>query len=162
MSAPRILVVDDEPGVREGCRKVLVAEGYDVTVAEDGRAGLEKFEVGGPFEVLLVDLMMPRMGGLELMRTVLERDPDVVPLIITAHATIDTAVEGTRQGAWSYIPKPFTADELLLALKNGLERRALALEAGASVPSVSAGCPSSPRSVRAAPPSSRRCPTGCS
>jgi len=58
-----------------------------------------------------------------------ERDPDLVPIIITAHATIDTAVEGTRQGAWSYIPKPFTADELLLAIKNGLERRALALEA---------------------------------
>jgi two-component system phosphate regulon sensor histidine kinase PhoR len=129
VSAPRILVVDDEPGVREGCRKILAAEGYDVTVAEDGRAGLEKFEAGGPFEVLLVDLMMPRMSGLELMRAVRERDPDVVPLIITAHATIDTAVEGTRQGAWSYIPKPFTADELLLAIKNGLERRALALEA---------------------------------
>jgi signal transduction histidine kinase len=125
---PRILVVDDEPGVREGCRKILAAEGYDVMVAEDGRAGLEKFEAGGPFAVLLVDLMMPRMSGLELMRAVRERDPDVVPLIITAHATIDTAVEGTRQGAWSYIPKPFTADELLLALKNGLERRALALE----------------------------------
>jgi two-component system, OmpR family, phosphate regulon sensor histidine kinase PhoR len=127
--AARILVVDDEPGVREGVRKILSAEGYDVTVAEDGRAGLEKFEAGAPFAVLLVDLMMPRMSGLELMRAVLERDPDVVPLIITAHATIDTAVEGTRQGAWSYIPKPFTADELLLAIKNGLERRALAREA---------------------------------
>ncbi|MCX7032259.1 MAG: response regulator, partial [Spirochaetes bacterium] len=128
-SAPRILVVDDEPGVREGCRKILSAEGYGVVVAEDGRAGLERFEAEGPFAVLLVDLMMPRMSGLELMRAVHERDPDLVPIIVTAHATIDTAVEGTRQGAWSYIPKPFTADELLLAIKNGLERRALALEA---------------------------------
>jgi two-component system phosphate regulon sensor histidine kinase PhoR len=127
--APRILVVDDEPGVREGCRKILSAEGYDVAVAEDGRAGLERLEAEGPFAVLLVDLMMPRMSGLELMRAVAERDPDVLPIIVTAHATIDTAVEGTRQGAYSYIPKPFTADELLLAIKNGLERRALALEA---------------------------------
>lgn len=127
--AARILVVDDEPGVREGCRKILAAEGYDVVVAEDGRAGLERFEDAGPFAVLLVDLMMPRLSGLELMRAARERDPDLVPIIITAHATIDTAVEGTRQGAWSYIPKPFTADELLLAIKNGLERRALALEA---------------------------------
>jgi signal transduction histidine kinase len=127
--APRILVVDDEPGVREGCRKILSAEGFDVVVAEDGRAGLERFEDSGPFAVLLVDLMMPRMSGIELMRAVRERDPDLVPIIVTAHATIDTAVEGTRQGAWSYIPKPFTADELLLSIKNGLERRALALEA---------------------------------
>ena len=127
--AARILVVDDEPGVREGCRKILTAEGYDVTVAEDGQAGLERFEAEGPFAMLLVDLMMPRMSGLELMREVSARDPDVLPVIITAHATIDTAVEGTRRGAYTYIPKPFTADELLLAVKNGLERRALALEA---------------------------------
>ena len=72
---------------------------------------------------------MPRMSGLELMREARSRDPDIVPIIITAHATIDTAVEGTRQGAYSYIPKPFTPDELLLAIKNGLERRALSLEA---------------------------------
>jgi len=129
VSGARILVVDDEPGVREGCRKILTAEGYDVTVAEDGQAGLERFEAEGPFAMLLVDLMMPRMSGLELMREVSARDPDVLPVIITAHATIDTAVEGTRQGAYTYIPKPFTADELLLAIKNGLERRALALEA---------------------------------
>jgi signal transduction histidine kinase len=69
------------------------------------------------------------MSGLELMREVRSRDPDIVPIIITAHATIDTAVEGTRQGAYSYIPKPFTPDELLLAIKNGLERRTLMLEA---------------------------------
>ncbi len=100
-----------------------------MVVAEDGQAGLERFGDSGPFAVLLVDLMMPRMSGLELMRAVAERDPDVLPIIITAHATIDTAVEGTRRGAYTYIPKPFTADELLLAIKNGLERRALAFEA---------------------------------
>jgi two-component system, OmpR family, phosphate regulon sensor histidine kinase PhoR len=124
----RILVVDDELGVREGCRKILAAEGYDVVTAGDGKAGLEQFLERSPFAVLLVDLQMPRMSGLELMREVRNRDPDIVPIIITAHATIDTAVEGTRQGAYSYIPKPFTPDELLLAIKNGLERRTLALE----------------------------------
>ena len=125
----RILVVDDELGVREGCRKILAAEGYDVVTAGDGKAGLEQFLERGPFSTLLVDLQMPRMSGLELMREVKSRDDDVVCIIITAHATIDTAVEGTRQGAYSYIPKPFTPDELLLAIKNGLERRALAREA---------------------------------
>ncbi len=125
----RILVVDDELGVREGCRKILAAEGYDVVTAGDGKAGLEQFIERGPFAVLLVDLQMPRMSGLELMREARSRDRDLLPIIITAHATIDTAVEGTRQGAYSYIPKPFTPDELLLSIKNGLERRALAMEA---------------------------------
>ena len=125
----RILVVDDEKGVREGCRKILSLEGYQVTIAEDGQAGWEAFQAGSGFAVLLVDLMMPRLTGLELMKLVREADPDVLPIIITAHATIDTAVEGTKQGAYSYIPKPFTPDELLLSLKNGLERRALSVEA---------------------------------
>lgn len=126
---PRLLVVDDEPGIREGCRKILTSEGFEVLTAGDGKAGLEQFTERGPFEVVLVDLQMPRMSGLELIRELRERDPDIVPIIITAHATIDTAVEGTKQGAYSYIPKPFTADELLLAIKNGLERRALSVEA---------------------------------
>ena len=126
---PRILVVDDEPGIREGCRKILASEGFEVITAGDGKAGLEQFLDRGPFAVLLVDLQMPRMSGLELIRELRGRDPDIVPIIITAHATIDTAVEGTKQGAYSYIPKPFTADELLLSIKNGLERRALSLEA---------------------------------
>jgi two-component system phosphate regulon sensor histidine kinase PhoR len=125
----RILVVDDELGVREGCRKILSAEGFDVTIAEDGQAGLEAFEAHRDFAVMLVDLMMPRLTGMELMRKVRALDEDLVPIIITAHATIDTAVEGTKQGAYSFIPKPFTPDELMLAIKNGLERRALGIEA---------------------------------
>jgi two-component system, OmpR family, phosphate regulon sensor histidine kinase PhoR len=128
-NAARILVVDDELGVREGCRKILASEGYEVITAGDGKAGLEQFTERGPFEVLLVDLQMPRMSGLELIQETRARDPDLVPIIITAHATLDTAVEGTRQGAYSYIPKPFTPDELLLAIKNGLEKRALSIEA---------------------------------
>ncbi len=125
----RILVVDDELGVREGCRKILTSEGYEVLTAGDGKTGLEQFRERGPFAVLLVDLMMPKMSGLELITEIKNRDPDIVPIIITAHATIDTAVEGTKQGAYSYIPKPFTADELLLSIKNGLERRTLTVEA---------------------------------
>ena len=125
----RILVVDDEPGIREGCRKILTSEGFEVLTAGDGKAGLEQFLERGPFAVVLADLQMPRMTGLELIRELRARDPDIVPIIITAHATIDTAVEGTKQGAYSYIPKPFTADELLLSIKNGLERRVLSLEA---------------------------------
>lgn len=125
----RILVVDDELGMREGCRRVLTAEGYDVQIAEDGPAGLDLFRAQPGFAAALVDLKMPRMGGLELIEQMRRLDEDVVILVITAYATIDTAVEATKRGAYGYIPKPFTPNELLLPVRNGLERRALALEA---------------------------------
>lgn len=125
----RILVVDDELGMREGCRRILTGEGYRVETASDGVEGLEVFRTGGDFAVALVDLKMPRMGGIELVERLRELDGDVVVFVITAYATIDTAVEATRRGAYGYIPKPFTPDELLLPLRNGLERRALGMEA---------------------------------
>jgi len=131
MSEPpsRILVVDDEFGMREGCRRILSAEGYEVATAADGLAGLELFTEGGPFDAALVDLRMPRMGGLELIEKLHELDPDTVILVVTAYATIDTAVEATKRGAYNYIPKPFTPDELLIPVRNGLERRTLTIEA---------------------------------
>ena len=125
----RILVVDDELGMRLSCQKVLAAEGYEVEMAEDGVAGLELFRRFGDFVAVLVDMKMPRMGGMELIEHIRGLDEDVLLLVMTAYATIDTAVEATKRGAYSYIPKPFTPDELLLPVKNGLARRALAREA---------------------------------
>ncbi|UCF99818.1 MAG: response regulator [Spirochaetaceae bacterium] len=125
----RVLVADDELGIREGCRRILMEEGFEVATASDGIEALEIFDGGAKYSVALVDLMMPRLGGLELIKKLRALDPDLLLIIITAHATIDTAVEGTKQGAYSYIPKPFTPDELLLTIRNGLERQALALEA---------------------------------
>jgi two-component system phosphate regulon sensor histidine kinase PhoR len=125
----RILVVDDEFGIREGCRRILTEEGFEVTTANDGLEALEIFKRENRYSVALIDLLMPRLGGLELIEKLKALDPDLLQIIITAHATIDTAVEGTKQGAYSYLPKPFTPDELLLTIRNGLERQALALEA---------------------------------
>jgi len=125
----RILVVDDEFGIREGCRLILDMEGYEVDTAEDGVAGLELFLRNGGFAVGLIDLKMPRMGGIELIEKIRARDEDIILFVITAYADFDTAVEATKKGAYGYIPKPFTADELLLPIRRGLERRALALEA---------------------------------
>jgi len=125
----KILVVDDELGIREGCRKILAAEGYEVETASDGLAGLQAFKEIGGFAAALVDLKMPRMGGLDLIQEMHEIDENVVVLVITAYATIDTAVEATKRGAYGYIPKPFTPDELLLPVRRGLERRALTIEA---------------------------------
>ena len=126
---PRVLVVDDEFGIREGCRLILDMEGFEVDLAADGLAGLELFEKNRNYDIGLIDLKMPRMGGLELIEKIRARDEDMVLFVITAYAAFDTAVEATKRGAWGYIPKPFTPDELLLPIRRGLERRALALEA---------------------------------
>ena len=124
----RILVADDEPGMREGCRRLLVSEGYEVETAPDGKAAFELFNERGDFAAALVDLKMPRTGGIDLVQKLRAADLDVLIVVITAHAAIDTAVEATKRGAFAYVPKPFTPDELLLPLKNGLVNRALAIE----------------------------------
>ncbi len=106
-----ILVVDDERGIREGCRRILSAEDYAVDVAGDGEEGLEKVR-SKPFDLLLVDLMMPRMGGLEMMEQVRAYDPEIIMIVITGFATVETAVDAMKHGAYDYVPKPFTPDQL--------------------------------------------------
>ncbi len=126
----RILVVDDEPGIREGCRKILESEGYDVEVAEDGLQGLAMAtRKEKPFDLVLADLKMPGMDGVELLGKIREHDPEIITIVITAYATLETAIQATRQGAYGYLPKPFTPDELLLHLRKGLEKRRLSLQA---------------------------------
>jgi len=127
--ATPILVIDDEPGIRGGCQRALEAEGYLVCAATDGPAGIEMCPRAGTFHLALVDLKMPGMGGMEVIARLRAIDPHLVIVVITAYATIDTAVEATKRGAYAYLPKPFTPDELLVPVRNGLERRSLALEA---------------------------------
>ncbi|MDI6727004.1 MAG: response regulator [Smithellaceae bacterium] len=124
----RILVVDDEPGIREGCRKILVAEGFEVETADNGTTGYEMFKGHRNFSAALIDLKMPGISGLELIELIRREDDDLVIFVITAHATIETAVESTKRGAYNYLPKPFTPEELLIALRNGLEKRRLSLD----------------------------------
>ena len=126
--AAKILVVDDEPVIHESCRKILIPEGYSVDGADDGVFGLELFKQRGDFDAVLIDIKMPRMDGIELVNRLREIDGEVVLLIITGYATIETAVEAIKGGAYDYVPKPFTPDELLLPLRRRLERRTLALE----------------------------------
>lgn len=123
-----ILVLDDELGIREGCRKILTAEGYDVTTAEDGVSGLELIKGGKCFAAALVDLRMPRLNGIEFINQVQKYDANIVLFVITAYASINTAIETTKCGAYGYICKPFTPDELLLSLRNGIEKRKLIME----------------------------------
>ncbi|MDZ7264549.1 MAG: response regulator [candidate division KSB1 bacterium] len=119
-----ILVVDDERGIREGCRRILAAEGYLVDQAEDGKQGLALLQQK-TYDLMLVDLMMPVMGGLELMDAIQQQHLDVLVIVITGYATIETAVEAMKHGAYDYIPKPFSPDQLLAVVNRGLERQRL-------------------------------------
>ncbi len=127
-TAYRVLVVDDELGIREGCRRVLVPQGFEVDVAENGPAGLRKLRESR-YDVLLLDIMMPGMSGLEVLRQAREIDPDLICLIITGYATVELAVQAIREGAHDFIAKPFSADRLLQVIHRELERRLLRKEA---------------------------------
>jgi len=120
----RILVIDDERGLREGCRRILESEGYAVDLAEDGQKGLERIKQQ-PYDLLLIDLMMPVMGGLELMDEVQKLNLDVIMVVITGFATIETAVDAMKHGAYDYVPKPFSPDQLIAVVNRGLERQRL-------------------------------------
>ena len=107
-----ILVVDDEPTVCRSLEKVLRRKGYEVSQALNVSAALDTLEVGQKFDLIIADLMMPQVGGLELLKIVRERWPNTPVLIITGYASIATAVEATQHGAGGYLPKPFTPEEL--------------------------------------------------
>ncbi len=123
-----ILVIDDELGIREGCRRVLEPEGYAVDTAATGQEGLGK-ALAGPFDLVLVDVVLPDMRGIDLLGPIQEKDPDMVCIIITGYATVELAVQAIKAGAYDFLSKPFSSDMLLMAIRQGLERRRLALEA---------------------------------
>jgi len=123
----KILVVDDEEGMRNGCRIILEGEGHSIETAEDGNEGYQKFKEN-VYDLVLIDIMMPGMGGMELLKRIHKRDENVICIVITGYATIENAVEAMRKGAYDYVPKPFTPDELMVVVNRGLEKRKLRLE----------------------------------
>jgi two-component system sensor histidine kinase/response regulator len=125
---PRILVIDDEEGIRAGCRRALEPEGYIVETAATGQEGLRRFREGN-FDMVLIDVVLPDMRGVDLLAPILEKDPDVVCVVITGYATVELAVQAIRSGAYDFLCKPFTADVLRMTVAQGLERRRLTLEA---------------------------------
>ncbi len=96
-----ILVVDDEMGIREACKRALAEEGYAIDLAEDGTIGLQKVKEKS-YDLILMDLMMPGIGGLDLIKKVHDIDPEIIVVVITGYATIETAVEATKRGAYDY------------------------------------------------------------
>lgn len=125
---PKVLIVDDEKGLRIGAQRLLEMEGYEVTTAENGTEGI-KFGTENEFDIAVIDLKMPDIDGLEVLRKIRKKFPYTVCFIATAYASYETAVEATRLGAHSYIPKPFSPEELIANIKEGYQRRLVNLEA---------------------------------
>jgi DNA-binding NtrC family response regulator len=126
----RILIVDDEVNARTALAELLREEGYHVETAADGFKALPKLEEEEP-DLVLTDLKMPGLDGLELMAKVRERDPECVVVLMTAFGAVETAVKAMRQGASDYITKPVNMEELVLVLARELERKRLRAETGA-------------------------------
>ena len=111
----RLLVVDDERTLRESCASVLEYEGYQVSVCSRGDEARETLK-RKKFDVVLLDLYMPEVPGMRLLRTCLEAHPDTIVIVITGNPTVDSSLEALRAGAWDYLPKPFSATHLQILL----------------------------------------------
>ena len=125
---PKVLVVDDEKGLRVGTKRLLESEGYEVDAAQNGTEGIA-FGTSSDYDLAIIDLKMPDVDGLQVLKQIRDAHPNTVCFIATAYPGFDTATESAKLGAFNYIPKPFTPEELLGNLKQGYDRRLLLLEA---------------------------------
>ena len=123
----KILIVDDEKAIRESVALVLSEEGYETEIASTGKEAL-KFLNEQDFEVLITDLKMPEMDGIELIKKSLKICPETSVIIITAHASVESAIEALRIGAFDYILKPFDFDDLILKVQRLINHKEMALE----------------------------------
>ena len=121
-SSPRILVVDDEPVVCRSCEKILSEDGYEVSTVFTGREGLEKVRQEH-FDVTITDMKIPDISGMEVLECIRGEQPDMPVVMITGYASVDTAVRAMKLGAFDYIPKPFTPEEMSEIIKKALESR---------------------------------------
>ena len=122
-----VLVVDDEQIMQDSCSRILVKEGYNVSTADCGEAALEQCDRES-YDLVLLDLKMPGMGGIKTLSRLKEMDPGITILIITGYPSIETAVRAIKLGAYDYITKPFTPDALRFAINRALERKHLIVE----------------------------------
>jgi DNA-binding NtrC family response regulator len=127
MSSEHILVVDDEVDLATSCQRLLQGKGYQVSLSSSAEEALEciaKKEV----HLVLTDLKMPGMGGMELLRTLRAEHPEVLVIMMTAYSTVEDAVEAMALGAANFVPKPFTPDHLQIVIEKALEERSLRRE----------------------------------
>lgn len=117
MSKGKILVIDDEDIVRISCSRSLVPEGYELKMAKNGPEGLKMLEEES-FDLVLTDLKMPNMDGIEVLATIKKTWPNTDVVIVTGYQTVETAVKAIKLGAFDYIEKPFTPDSLIATVAN--------------------------------------------
>ena len=123
----KILIVDDEMSVRNSLREWFLEDGFAVETAEDGNAALQRMH-SGPYDIVIIDLKMPGMDGITLERKIREIDKDAAIIILTAFASVETAVEALKLGAFDYVTKPVDPDELSNTVRNALKQRHLEVE----------------------------------
>ena len=121
---PRILVVDDEKSIRNTLKDVLEYEKYEVFLAEDGASGIDQFTQGS-FDVVLCDIKMAKMDGIEVLQKLLDISSDIPVIMISGHGNIDTAVDSIKKGAFDFLEKPLDLNRLLITIRNALERGSL-------------------------------------
>lgn len=123
----RIIVVDDEPGMREFLEIMLQKDGYEVLTASDGPEALDRIE-NDLYDLAIVDIQMPMMNGIEVLKKINDCSPETTVIMITAYASHETAIEAMKLGAYDYITKPFKIDEIKLVIKKALDKKKLERE----------------------------------
>src|SRR5688572_21947947 len=147
----RILICDDQEMMRDSLAANLAREGHEVVATGDGTVAVQRLEGAGKFDLLITDLKMPKMTGIELLAEAKRLRPDVPVVLMTAFATVSTAVEAMKLGAYDYIQKPFDGDEIKLLVDRTLEHsrlirenhalRTMAAEQSAARPMIGGGEP---------------------
>ena len=123
----KILVIDDQRSIRNTLKDILELEGYEVELAENGKDGIE-ISLESKYDLVLSDIKMPEMDGLEVLSKIMEVHSDVPVVMISGHGNIDTAVESIKKGAYDFIEKPLDLNRLLITVKNALEKKELVVE----------------------------------
>ncbi len=124
---PSVLVIDDESGILDTLRILLKKEGFEVLTAQGGKAGLDQIR-GGTYDIVLSDVRMPQVTGIDILNAVREQDPMTPVILMTAQASLQTAIQAVNQGAFYYIQKPFANDELVAILRRACDYRAVRVE----------------------------------
>ncbi len=116
----RILVVDDEPAIASGCKMILAEQGYRVEIETSGREGLKKL-LGSSFDLVLLDIQFPHSSGIDILKEVKKQRPDIAVIIMTGNGTVNNAVDAMKSGAFDFITKPFSEDQLVCSVTKALE-----------------------------------------
>jgi DNA-binding NtrC family response regulator len=122
-----ILIIDDEKAIRKTLSEILSYEGYKIDEAGDGEEGFRKFREK-EYDVILCDIKMPKMDGIEFLEKAKELNPDLPIIMISGHGTIETAVEAVKKGAYDYISKPPDLNRLLITIRNAMDKTSLVAE----------------------------------